>query len=61
MWVGHELHVGDAVALDGGQQLERVEALHHHRGAAEALRADRPAGRGGVVQRRRAQVHRRRW
>ena len=41
---GHELHVGDAVVLDGGQHRAGVEARPSPPRAAQALRADRPAG-----------------
>src|SRR3546814_13600713 len=40
-----ELHVGDAVPLDESERLQRVEAVHHHRGAAETVHSVGPARR----------------
>ena len=53
----HDLRVGDPVALDGGEVLLGVEALHDHRRRAEAQRARHRRLRGRVVDRRRRQVH----
>ena len=52
----HELGVGDAVHLDLGQRVRRVEPLHAHDRAPQTLHGRGPPERGGVVQRRRAQV-----
>ena len=54
----HELHVGDAVALDQLETGDRIEVAHRDDGAAEALHGRRPTRRRRVVQRRGAQVHR---
>ena len=56
----HELHVGHPVPLDGVEDVLGIEAVDHDDGAAEALRRRRPAQRGRVVERRRAEVGRRR-
>ena len=52
----HELRLGDAVGLDDGEGAGGIEGLHDDDGAAQALHRRGPAQRGGVVQRRRAQV-----
>ena len=54
----HELAVGHPVALDGVERSLGIELLHHHRGDAAGLNAHRPHRRRGVVERRRAQIHR---
>ena len=54
----HELRVGDAVVLDGRQDLSGVEPLRHDHGAAEDLDGAGPAQRGRVVDRPGRQVHR---
>jgi hypothetical protein len=53
-----ELAVRDAVTLDARERLFGVELLHHNHGPAQRLHHHRPERRRGVVQRRRAQVHR---
>ncbi len=53
-----ELRVGYPMALDGVERPFGIELLQHHRGDAAVLGAHRPHRRCGVVQRRRAQVHR---
>ena len=57
---GHELAVGDVVALDLGQALLGVEALHDDDRRADALDREAAHERGGVVERRGGQVRRRR-
>ena len=52
----HDLDDRHAVALDEGEELLGVEALHQHGGAAEGVGAHHEAQRGGVVHRRRRQV-----
>ena len=46
---GHQLGVGDAVSLDGREILQRVEVLHDHHGAADALKGQGEAQRRRVV------------
>ncbi len=55
---GHELTVGDAVALNGVQTALGVELVHDHRCDAARLNRHRPHRRCGVVQGRWAQVDR---
>ena len=53
----HQLAVGDAIFFDHRQIGFRVEAFHHHHGAAKAMHCHAVAQRGSVIERRRRQIH----
>ena len=53
---GHPLAVGHAVLLDRGEREFGIEFLHHHHGAAQALRGGAPAKRRGMIERRGGEI-----